>query len=51
MNVIDDSRSRIDEWLRVHRELMDKEAAFTDLAMRAAAGSVTPEELDAERNA
>lgn len=29
---------------------MDKETAFTDLAMRAAAGEVSPEELDAERS-
>jgi hypothetical protein len=44
-------RKRVDEWLRVHRELMDKEAAFTELAVRAANGSVPVAELDEERKA
>jgi hypothetical protein len=39
----------VDDWLRVHRELMEKEAAFTAFAMRAAAGEVTLEKLDQER--
>jgi hypothetical protein len=43
--------TKVDEWLRVHRVLMEKEAAFTDLAIRAATGEVSPEDLDRERSA
>jgi hypothetical protein len=39
----------VDDWLRVHRELMEKEAAFTELAVRAASGEVPQEELDQQR--
>jgi hypothetical protein len=44
-------RTDIVEWLRVHRLLMDKEAAFTELALRAADGSVPMHELEEERQA
>ncbi|MCD6077620.1 MAG: hypothetical protein K0R89_1558 [Ramlibacter sp.] len=44
-------RTQVDEWLRVHRMLMDKEAAFTDLAIRAAEGAISVTELDKEREA
>lgn len=43
--------SHVEDWLRVHRMLLDKEAAFTDLALRAAAGEITLEELDEHRDA
>jgi hypothetical protein len=38
-----------DDWLRTHRELMALELAFTDLAMRAAVGEVSAEELAQKR--
>lgn len=41
----------IEQWLRIHRLLMEKEAAFTDLAIRAVDGSVSRETLDQEREA
>jgi hypothetical protein len=44
-----DDPSPVDDWLRIHRLLMDKETAFTDLALRAAAGEVSLEELDEQR--
>jgi hypothetical protein len=44
-------RTNVEEWLRVHRLLMEKEAAFTDLAIRAADGSIPLKQLDAERDA
>jgi hypothetical protein len=42
-------RALIDEWLRVHRGLMAAETAFTELAMQAAAGEVSVEDLNRER--
>lgn len=42
-------RSLVDEWIRVHRELMEREADFTALAIRAAQGDVPEEELDDAR--
>ena len=42
---------RIDEWLEVHRELVERESAFTTLALRAAAGEVSAEELSEQRDA
>jgi hypothetical protein len=42
-------RPLIDEWLRVHRALVAAEAAFTDLAMQAAAGDLPLDELSRER--
>jgi hypothetical protein len=42
--------SRVEEWLRVHRLLMEKEAAFNEIALRAAAGELSLDELDRERN-
>lgn len=44
-------RSAVDDWLRAHRMLLEKETAFTDLALRAAAGEVSLQELDEERQA
>lgn len=41
----------VQDWLRTHQELMEKEAAFTKLAMRVAAGEVSLEDLDKERQA
>jgi hypothetical protein len=42
-------RDLIDDWIRVHRQLMTQEAEFTELAMRAAQGDATVQELDAAR--
>lgn len=42
-------RSSVDEWIRVHRALMEQEAEFTSLALRAAQGEVPDSELDAAR--
>lgn len=39
----------VQEWLQVHRALLEREAAFTDLAIRAVDGQVSPEELDEQR--
>lgn len=41
--------SLVQEWLQIHRELLDFETAFTDLAIRAARGELAPGELDSER--
>jgi hypothetical protein len=38
-----------EEWDRIHRSLMEAERHFTALVRRAADGSVTMEDLDAER--
>lgn len=42
-------RALIDEWIRVHRELMEQEAAFTDLALKAAQGEISTGQLDDAR--
>lgn len=39
----------VQEWIRVHRLLIEKEAAFTDIALKAAAGQLPLEELYRER--
>jgi hypothetical protein len=44
-----EQRALIEDWLRVHRTLMAAEAAFTELAMQAAAGELPLEELNRER--
>lgn len=41
--------SAIQDWLAVHRELITREAAFTDLAIQAARGELPMEELDRRR--
>lgn len=41
----------VQDWLRVHQELMNKEAAFTELALRVASGEASIESLDEERRA
>jgi hypothetical protein len=38
-------RSAMQDWLRVHRRLVELEAEFSDAAMRAAAGKIGMEEL------
>lgn len=42
-------RALVDDWIRVHRQLMEQEAAFTKLAERAAQGEVPDDELDRAR--
>lgn len=39
----------IQEWLQIRRQLLERETAFTDLAMRAVHGEVPPEQLQQER--
>lgn len=39
----------VQDWLRVHRTLLDMELAFPDIALRAAQGSITAQELDEHR--
>jgi hypothetical protein len=39
----------VQEWLQIHRQLMDLESAFTDLAMRAVHGEVPESQLQQER--
>ncbi len=41
----------VQEWLRVHHALMEKEAAFSKLAMQVASGQASLESLDEERRA
>lgn len=41
--------SPVEDWLLVHRTLLEKENAFTDLAIRAAGGEVALEKLEEER--
>jgi hypothetical protein len=41
----------VEDWLSVHRLLLEQEAAFTDLAIRAAAGEISLDELDEHREA
>ena len=43
------NRDLIDGWLRVHRQLMAQEADFTGLALKAAQGEISVEELDQAR--
>jgi hypothetical protein len=42
-------RSAVDEWIRVHRTLMEQEAEFTSLALRASRGELPDSELDEAR--
>jgi hypothetical protein len=41
--------SPVEDWLKVHRQLIAEETNFTDLAIKAASGSVSAEELTAAR--
>lgn len=41
--------SPLDDWLRVHRLLLTEETSFTDLAIKAASGAVSQEELTEAR--
>lgn len=38
------------DWLRIHRRLVELEAEFSEVAMRAAAGEITVDELQEKRN-
>lgn len=42
-------RLPIGEWLKVHRELMEREANFAAIALKAAAGEISVAELDEAR--
>jgi hypothetical protein len=42
-------RTHIEEWLRVHRFLMESEAAFSELAVQVADGLVSVEDLEEQR--
>ena len=42
-------RSAIRDWLRIHRMLVDLEAEFSEVAMRAAAGEISVDELQDKR--
>jgi hypothetical protein len=44
-----DNRQVMEDWLRVHRQLVELEIAFADLAVRAARGEIPLAELDARR--
>jgi hypothetical protein len=39
----------VQEWLQIHRQLVELETAFTDLAIRAVQGDVPPDQLQRER--
>lgn len=39
----------VQEWLRVHRALLDREARFTTLALKAAEGELSLQQLQEER--
>lgn len=41
----------VQEWLRVHKTLLEKETAFSELALRAASGELSLDVLDQERRA
>jgi hypothetical protein len=40
---------QVQDWLRIRRELLDLEAAFTDLAVRVATGQGDEQELQERR--
>lgn len=43
------NKDAVEDWLRVRRDLLAKEAAFTDLAIRVAAGDGSEEDLQKQR--
>jgi hypothetical protein len=43
-------KSAVNDWLRIHRTLMEKEAAFTETALKAARGEVSTAQLEQERH-
>lgn len=43
------NKDAVEDWLRVRRDLLAKEAAFTDLAIRVAAGEGSEQELQQHR--
>jgi hypothetical protein len=44
-----ENRQFLDDWLRIHRQLVELEIAFAELALGAARGEVSLTELDARR--
>ena len=44
-------RTLLEDWLRAHRLLVEKESAFTEVALRFEAGEISSEELEEERQA
>lgn len=45
-----EQQSRFDDWLRVHRLLLDRERRFGEMALQAAAGTVSLAQLQEERD-
>lgn len=43
------NRQAVDDWLRIRRELLEKEAAFTSLAIKVSGGEAPEEMLRGER--
>jgi hypothetical protein len=43
------NHNKVQDWLRIRRELLEMEAAFTDLAIRVASGQAAVQELDERR--
>jgi len=41
------SNSAVEDWLQIHRQLLESETVFTDLAIKAARGEVAKRGLDA----
>ncbi|TWO67777.1 hypothetical protein FN976_25670 [Caenimonas sedimenti] len=39
----------VEDWLKVHRRLIDAETEFTDLAIKSTDGSVSQQQLDEAR--
>lgn len=42
--------SAMQDWLRIHRRLVELETEFSEVAMRAAAGEISVDELQEKRN-
>jgi hypothetical protein len=42
-------QSAVQDWLRIHRQLVQEEAQFAEVAMRTATGEVRMEELQEKR--
>ncbi|TWO70070.1 hypothetical protein FN976_17185 [Caenimonas sedimenti] len=42
--------NHVADWLRVHRQLIDAETAFTDLAIKATDGSISSQQLEEARS-
>jgi hypothetical protein len=48
-NHVPGKNAAVEDWLRVHRQLMDQERDFAELALKAAAGEITENELQTAR--